>query len=121
MSCVSNSTVLPAMQMPSPGAVLPAIPALGADDSARIQELERRLQELDQKYRVLERRLEIEGEAATEKAKTAPAMSIGAQGFSYRSAVNLCITDCTVANTGEKTTGGKLTSAGISLNSISGG
>ncbi|HEX7858890.1 MAG TPA: porin [Verrucomicrobiae bacterium] len=68
------------------GTVLPAIPAMGADDSARIQELERRLQELDQKYRVLERRLEIEGEAATEKAKTAPSMSIGAQGFSYRSA-----------------------------------
>ena len=68
------------------GTVLSAIPVMGADDSARIQELERRLQELDQKYRVLERRLEIEGEAATEKAKTAPSMSIGAQGFSYRSA-----------------------------------
>src|SRR5688500_11416169 len=60
-------------------------PAFAADDAARIQELERKLNELDQKYRVLERRLEIEGEAATEKAKTAPSMSIGTQGFSYRS------------------------------------
>src|SRR5688572_25699066 len=68
------------------GAVLPALPAMAADDAARIQELERRLQELDQKYRVLERRLEIDGEAAAEKSKTAPSMGIGAQGFSYRSA-----------------------------------
>ena len=60
-------------------------PAFAADDATRIQELERKLQDLDQKYRVLERRLEIEGEAAAEKAKTAPSMSIGAQGFSYRS------------------------------------
>jgi phosphate-selective porin OprO and OprP len=60
-------------------------PAFAADDAARIQELERKLNDLDQKYRVLERRLEIEGETAAEKAKTAPAMSIGAQGFIYRS------------------------------------
>jgi phosphate-selective porin OprO and OprP len=73
--------------------VKPALLALGAvlsvpaaDDASRIRELEKRLEELDQKYRVLERRLEIENEAATEKSKTAPAMSIGAQGFSYRSA-----------------------------------
>jgi phosphate-selective porin OprO and OprP len=59
--------------------------AFGADDTARIQELEKRLEELDQKYRVLERRLEIDQEAATEKSKTAPAVSIGAQGFSFRS------------------------------------
>jgi phosphate-selective porin OprO and OprP len=63
-----------------------AAPALAADDAARIRELERRLEDLDQKYRILERRLEIEQESATEKAKTAPSMSIGAQGFSYRSA-----------------------------------
>lgn len=58
---------------------------LAADDASRIQELEKRLEELDQKYRVLERRLEIEQETANEKSKTAPSMSIGAQGFSYRS------------------------------------
>lgn len=60
-------------------------PVLAADDASRIQELEKRLEELDQKYRVLERRLEIEQETADEKSKTAPSMSIGAQGFSYRS------------------------------------
>jgi phosphate-selective porin OprO/OprP len=61
------------------------VPAFAADDATRIQELERKLQELDQKYRVLERRLEIEGEAAAEKAKTAPSVSIGASGFTMRS------------------------------------
>lgn len=59
--------------------------AFAADDATRIQDLEKRLEELDQKYRVLERRLEIEQEAATEKAKTTPALSIGAQGFTFRS------------------------------------
>lgn len=62
-----------------------AIPAFAADDATRIKELERKFEELDQKYRVLERRLEIEGEAAAEKAKTAPSMSIGASGFNFRS------------------------------------
>ena len=62
------------------------LPTFAADDAARIQDLERRLEELDQKYRVLERRLEIEQEVATEKTKTTPSMSIGAQGFTYRSA-----------------------------------
>src|SRR5687767_14797824 len=56
-----------------------------ADEAARIQELEKRLEELDQRYRMLERRLEIERETATEKAQTAPSLSIGAQGFAFRS------------------------------------
>jgi phosphate-selective porin OprO and OprP len=63
-----------------------AVSGFAADDATRIRELEKKLEELDQKYRVLERRLELGDEAASEKAKTAPAMSIGAQGFSYRSA-----------------------------------
>jgi phosphate-selective porin OprO/OprP len=67
-------------------AIAPALtPVLAQEDAARIKELERKLEELDQKYRVLERRLEIEGEAAAEKAKTAPSMSIGASGFNFRS------------------------------------
>jgi phosphate-selective porin OprO/OprP len=60
-------------------------PALAADDADRIRELEKRLEDLDQKYRVLERRLEIEQETASEKAKSAPSLSIGAQGFGFRS------------------------------------
>jgi hypothetical protein len=62
------------------------IASFGADDAARIQELEKRLEELHQKYRVLEGRLELEHEAASEKAKIAPTMTIGAEGFIYRSA-----------------------------------
>ena len=68
------------------GAIAPSLaPGLAQEDAGRIKELERRLEELDQKYRVLERRLEIEGEAAAEKSKTAPSMSIGASGFNFRS------------------------------------
>src|SRR5688572_7017660 len=68
------------------GSILPTLmPTFAQEDAGRIKELERRLEELDQKYRVLERRLEIEGEAAAEKAKTAPSMSIGASGFNFRS------------------------------------
>jgi phosphate-selective porin OprO/OprP len=52
-----------------------------AEDSARIADLERRLQELDQKYRALEQRV---GESGPSKA--APAISIGATGVSFHSA-----------------------------------
>lgn len=41
--------------------------------------------ELDQKVRILERKQEIEKEAATEKAKTTVAVSAGPSGFSIRS------------------------------------
>src|SRR5688572_24249205 len=75
------------MQLVQPICLLAALgSAFGADDAARIQELEKRLEELDQKYRILERRLEIEHEVASEKSKTTPTMSIGAEGFTYRSA-----------------------------------
>ncbi|MGV3772024.1 MAG: OprO/OprP family phosphate-selective porin [Verrucomicrobiales bacterium] len=60
--------------------------AQATPESARIQDLEKRLEELDQKYRILERKIEIDQEAASEKSKTAPSMSIGQNGFSYRSA-----------------------------------
>ncbi len=68
------------------GVIAPSLaPGLAQENAGRIKELERRLEELDQKYRVLERRLEIEGEAAAEKSKTAPSLSIGASGFNFRS------------------------------------
>jgi phosphate-selective porin OprO/OprP len=63
-----------------------ALSAFGADDASRIKDLERRLEELDQKYKILERKLEISDEAAVEKSKTASALSIGANGFQFRSA-----------------------------------
>jgi len=59
---------------------------LRADDASRIADLEKRLQELDQKYRVLERKVELDKEVAVEKSKTAPVMSVGASGISFRSA-----------------------------------
>ena len=43
--------------------------------------LKKQLAELDQKVRVLEREREIDGEAATAAAKTAPKISLGANGF----------------------------------------
>ncbi len=59
---------------------------LRADDASRIADLEKRLQDLDQKYRVLERKVELDKEADTEKSKTAPVLSVGASGVSFRSA-----------------------------------
>jgi phosphate-selective porin OprO/OprP len=44
------------------------------------------VQELDQKIRILERDREIDQEAASEAAKTAPKLSLGADGFSFSSA-----------------------------------
>ncbi len=44
------------------------------------------LQELDQKVRVIERKQELDKEAAAEKAKTAVSVSAGSGGFSIRSA-----------------------------------
>ncbi|MDB6038117.1 MAG: oprP [Verrucomicrobiales bacterium] len=57
-----------------------------ADDTSRIADLEKRLQDLDQKYRILERRVELDQENAVEKSKSAPVVSIGANGVNFRSA-----------------------------------
>lgn len=51
-----------------------------------IEELKAMIQELDQKVRVLERNRELEKETAADKAKGAPLISAGANGFSLRSA-----------------------------------
>lgn len=48
-----------------------------------------KLQELDQKVRILERKLEIADETAAAKAKDAPTLSAGANGFSLSSADKL--------------------------------
>jgi phosphate-selective porin OprO/OprP len=47
-----------------------------------------KLQELDQKVRVLERKDELRQEAEAEKAKTAPSVTAGKDGFSIKSADN---------------------------------
>lgn len=48
--------------------------------------LQEQVEELDQKVRVLERKDELEKEAAAEKAKTATSVTSGRDGFSIRSA-----------------------------------
>src|SRR4028119_294547 len=49
------------------------------------QTVDERIEELDQKIRVLERRDELEKEQAAEKAKTATNVTSGRDGFSFRS------------------------------------
>lgn len=44
------------------------------------------LEELDQKLKILDRQRELSEEAAAERAKTTPVVSLGANGFSVRSA-----------------------------------
>jgi phosphate-selective porin OprO and OprP len=57
-------------------------PAPEVDTNALIQ----RLQELEQKVKILERNGELDKEAATEKAKATPTLSIGASGLQASSA-----------------------------------
>lgn len=63
-------------------------PSLAAEgsNSDSIDALKQQIQELDQKIRVLERKKELETDASAEKAKTTPVVSLGASGFSVRSA-----------------------------------
>src|SRR6266516_3037926 len=58
-----------------------------ADETAdTINTLKRQIEELDQKVRVLERKSELDREAAAEQAKTSPSLSIGPNGFALQSA-----------------------------------
>ena len=64
-----------------------AITTVQADDQTEIiRRLEERITLLDQKVRVLERRDELDREAAAAKIKTTPSISIGASGFNIQSA-----------------------------------
>src|SRR5512134_1622317 len=62
------------------------LPSFAADDAEAIDALKRQIQDFEQKVRILERKQELEQETAKEKAKTAPTVSLGANGFSVRSA-----------------------------------
>src|SRR5215212_4637886 len=66
------------------GAVCAGLPCAATAQS--IEELRINVDELNQKIRILERKSEIEKEASVEKSKTAPSISAGAGGFSFRSA-----------------------------------
>lgn len=61
-------------------------PMLADDTAETINLLRQQIEQLDQKLRVLERKSELEREAGAEKAKTQPAVSIGASGIQVRSA-----------------------------------
>lgn len=63
-----------------------AVFSVRADDAETIKRLEQRLDELDQKVKVLERRGELDKEVAIEKSKAQPAVSIGASGVNLTSA-----------------------------------
>src|SRR5687767_4721755 len=61
--------------------------AVQADETAdTIKTLKQQIEALDQKVRVLERKSELDKEASVEKAKTASSASVGAGGFTLRSA-----------------------------------
>ena len=53
---------------------------------AQEADLKAKVEELEQELRIVKRQLELDKEAATEKSKTAPVLSAGANGFSFRSA-----------------------------------
>ncbi len=54
---------------------------LAEDQSDELRQLKQQLLELDQKVKVLERNKELETEAASAKAQTAPSLSLGAGGL----------------------------------------
>lgn len=76
--------LLPAVLLIGPAALTQAAPA---DDPAdTIKALQQRIEQLDQKVRILERKDELGKDAVAEKSKTAPRLSIDAGGFSANSA-----------------------------------
>src|SRR5262245_58627839 len=59
---------------------------LRADDSDETRMLKNRIEELDKKVRLLERKMELDQEAAAASAATAASVTAGAHGFTIRSA-----------------------------------
>lgn len=68
------------------GAILTSKTATAQSPEADVNALVQRLQELEQKVKILERKGELDKEAAAEKAKTIPTLSIGATGLQASSA-----------------------------------
>jgi phosphate-selective porin OprO/OprP len=63
-----------------------ALNSVAADEALRIQELEKKLQDLDQKYRALERKFEDKGNGEKPQPRATPTVSIGSTGFIFSSA-----------------------------------
>lgn len=67
--------------------LLPVQPALSQEEAtAPSKTVEEKFDDLDQKVRILERRFELQQEGAAEKAKEAPGVVSGKDGFSLKSA-----------------------------------
>lgn len=56
------------------------------DSAETIRNLQRRVEELEQRVNIQDRKRELDQEAASDKAKTAPTVSVGANGLVLRSA-----------------------------------
>lgn len=56
------------------------------EQAETIKQLIKRIEELEQKVKITDRKYELDKEDATAKAKAAPTVSIGASGFSFQSA-----------------------------------
>ena len=81
----------PILAQPQPSQENPAAAAAAtapAEGTEAAKTPEERIEELDQKVRVLERRDEVDAEQAAEKAKSAASVTAGPEGFSIRSADN---------------------------------
>jgi phosphate-selective porin OprO/OprP len=59
---------------------------LFADDSDLIKKLQQRIDDLEQKVKILERNRELDIETTETRAREAPSISIGERGFGFRSA-----------------------------------
>src|SRR5262245_58747610 len=66
--------------------VLGAVSAQAQEQSDSPKTLEERIEEIDQKVRVSDRKRELEAEADAEKAKTSARLAAGRSGFSLTSA-----------------------------------
>ncbi|TMQ02005.1 MAG: porin [Verrucomicrobia bacterium] len=64
---------------------VPDAPLLADETTDSINSLKQKIEQLDQKLRILERNRELEKEAAETKAKEAPKISVGEKGFSFGS------------------------------------
>jgi phosphate-selective porin OprO and OprP len=63
-----------------------AAPATATPAPDALDALEAQIEQLDQQIRIVSRQLEIDREQATERAKTAPIVGAGREGFAMRSA-----------------------------------
>lgn len=60
--------------------------ALVSHASAQTDDLDRKVQQLEQQLKILQQQIEEQKEASTQQAKTTPLITAGASGFAFRSA-----------------------------------